>query len=197
MSTCSIFILFSLLLTRLHRRTVAFDQEMARRVRAEDGHRHVTEQLKLSESRFGRLFDAGILGIFFIDCSGRITGGNDAFLQLIGYGPEDFPLRCDQLTPEGSDQAWTNGDELFANPAQSPCERELLRKDFQGDLPMQIGVLGDVDLAHAAGSELLENAEVGECLADHGKRGGSYRTISAEEAQIGTNKRRNGAYGGV
>ena len=44
--------------------------------------------------------------------------------------------------------------------------RQIGREDLQGDLPPELGVLGEVDLAHAALAELGGYLEVRQCPAD-------------------------------
>jgi hypothetical protein len=43
----------------------------------------------------------------------------------------------------------------------------LRREDLEGYVPMELGVLGDIDLPHAASSELLEYLVMGQGLANH------------------------------
>ncbi len=50
-----------------------------------------------------------------------------------------------------------------------PVLRQVFRQEFQRHQAAQLRVLGLVDDAHAAATELFENAVVGDCLADHGE----------------------------
>lgn len=44
---------------------------------------------------------------------------------------------------------------------------QLIGEDLEGDLPVQLGVFGQIDIAHTAGANLLQDIVVGEGLADH------------------------------
>ena len=46
--------------------------------------------------------------------------------------------------------------------------REPVRKEFQGDEAVELGVLGLVDHSHAAATEFFEDAVVRDGLANHG-----------------------------
>src|SRR5580704_1300723 len=48
---------------------------------------------------------------------------------------------------------------------------ELVRKEFQRDLAAEANVLGFIDDTHTAATEFLDNAVMGDSLADHGSRG--------------------------
>jgi PAS domain S-box-containing protein len=58
------------------------ERELLERRRAEDA-------LRVSESRFRRLWESGILGIVLSTMEGRIAEANDAFLNMIGYRQDD------------------------------------------------------------------------------------------------------------
>ncbi len=45
---------------------------------------------------------------------------------------------------------------------------QVLGEELQGDLAIEVEVAGEVDAAHAAGTELGEDLEVGDAAADHG-----------------------------
>jgi PAS domain S-box-containing protein len=58
------------------------ERELAERRRVEDA-------LRVSESRFRRLWESGILGIVLSTADGLIVEANDAFVDMIGYRRED------------------------------------------------------------------------------------------------------------
>ncbi|MBF2003998.1 MAG: PAS domain S-box protein [Chlorogloeopsis fritschii C42_A2020_084] len=89
--------------------------------------------LRASESRFRRIVDSNIIGVFFCDMSGNITQANDAFLQMVGYAQEDLlagKLDWQEMTPaehvERTEQAV---DELELYGVCTPFEKEFFRKD--------------------------------------------------------------------
>ncbi|WP_304065961.1 PAS domain S-box protein [Pedobacter glucosidilyticus] len=59
-------------------------------------------KFKSAEHKFGRIYDANVLGILISDFNGLILDANDAFLDIIGYTREELEngfIRWDQLTP--------------------------------------------------------------------------------------------------
>ena len=48
---------------------------------------------------------------------------------------------------------------------------EHVGEDFNGNLPVQVRVLGAIDFAHAAGAELFHDLEMRNSLADLGHAG--------------------------
>ena len=76
--------------------------------------------LRRSEERFRRLNESGVISIAFLDRNGRISGANDAFLDMVGHGREDVArgaLLLERLVPPASTdtvthllgEAWTSG----------------------------------------------------------------------------------------
>ena len=54
--------------------------------------KQIEHRLSQCESRFRALYDSAMIGIMFCDVSGKITGANGAFLQLLGYSKDDLAL---------------------------------------------------------------------------------------------------------
>jgi PAS domain S-box-containing protein len=85
------------------------------------------------ERRIRRLVDANILGIFIWDLEGAIVEANEAFIEMLQYGHEDFVstrVRWTELTP----REWHERDEralaeLKATGTVHPYEKEYFRKD--------------------------------------------------------------------
>jgi diguanylate cyclase (GGDEF)-like protein/PAS domain S-box-containing protein len=89
--------------------------------------------LSQGDSRFKRLAESGIIGVFEGDGTGRILDGNSAFLQMHGYSREDLEaglIRWDQLTvPENKDVSRSFGEQLAACGTTAAAELEHFRKD--------------------------------------------------------------------
>ena len=85
------------------------------------------------ERRIRRLVDANILGILIWDLEGAIVEANEAFMEMLQYGHEDFVstrVRWTELTP----LEWHERDEralaeLKATGTVHPYEKEYFRKD--------------------------------------------------------------------
>lgn len=105
--------------------------------------RDAMEDLGRSESRFRRLLDSGILGVYEGSESGEILEGNDAFLRMLGYSREDLTaglIRWDRLAVPGYEQLGQQiHAQLIAHGASSPAEVEYFRKDGSR-LPALIGL---------------------------------------------------------
>jgi PAS domain S-box-containing protein len=101
------------------------------------------EALRLSETRFTRLAESGIVGIAVADLFGHILEANDAYLTMLGYSHEDLAagrLAWSDTTPS----EWRARDaiaiaELGATGVARPWEKELSRKDGTR-VPVLIGM---------------------------------------------------------
>jgi len=77
------------------------------------------------------------------------------------------------------------GSRLALEPLQGdPVVEELLGQELQGHPTTQTRVLGLVDHAHSAPTEPVQDAVVGDGLADHGKRG-SLEAVAVLHAELG------------
>jgi PAS domain S-box-containing protein len=92
----------------------------------------ITER-KQTEERFRRLVDSNVQGVFFWNTKGEITGGNDAFLQLVRYTREDLEsglMSWTKMTPPEfahlDQQALA---ELAATGVCTSYEKEFILKD--------------------------------------------------------------------
>jgi PAS domain S-box-containing protein len=100
-----------------------FEREIAQR-------KEVEAELRRSETRFRRLFEANIIGVMFSDIYGNITDANGAFLQMTGFSREDLPLRWDKMTPpEWFHLSQLALEQLVRNSTVKPLEKEYIRKD--------------------------------------------------------------------
>lgn len=95
--------------------------------------RRIEQKLRQSESRFRSLYDSAMIGFMFFDVNGKITGANDAFLQLLGYSRDDLALgiiewsRIASSGTEGLEEK--SFAELCEAPVCGPLERQFIRKD--------------------------------------------------------------------
>jgi len=96
-----------------------------------------------SDSRFARLLDSGIIGIFEGDETGRIVEGNGAFLQMLGYSREDLEqglIRWDRVTVPGCQRVNRRfHEQLKAFGHAEPAEKEYYRKDGS-HIPVLVGL---------------------------------------------------------
>ena len=91
------------------------------------------ERLRRSEERLRRAIEIETVGVIFFKTDGPITGANDAFLRMSGYGREDLVqglLRWDQMTPpEWVSHSLKAIEELETTGRTVPYEKEYVRKD--------------------------------------------------------------------
>lgn len=95
--------------------------------------KQLENQLRSSEAKFRRLFEANLIGIIFPDLSGRILDANDAFLETVGYTQEEVKqgkVRWDSMTPPGYELVDKRSqEELKTTGIASPLEKEYICKD--------------------------------------------------------------------
>jgi PAS domain S-box-containing protein len=86
-----------------------------------------------SEARIKRLFESNIIGILYSDAGGRLTGANDAFLNMIGRTRAELErgeINWMGMTPEEWREADQRAiDEMISTGACAPYEKEYLRGD--------------------------------------------------------------------
>lgn len=96
-------------------------------------YKQVEQALRISESRFRRIFDGNLLGMGFYHRDGRIFEANDALLNLLGYTREEFRtqgLQWQDLTPPEYAVADQKAiQEALALGYCTPYEKEFIRKD--------------------------------------------------------------------
>ncbi|OCQ98880.1 hybrid sensor histidine kinase/response regulator [Nostoc sp. MBR 210] len=105
--------------------------------------KHHEVALQKSETKFRRIVESNVIGIYFGDFSGLIYEANDAFLELLDYSRAELiagNLRWDTLTPSEYlflDQQKV--EELHTSGVCVPFEKEYFRKDGQR-VPVLVGV---------------------------------------------------------
>ncbi len=101
----------------------------------------ITER-KQTEERFRRLVDSNAQGVFFWNTKGEITGGNDAFLQLVRYTREDLEagrINWAKMTPPEYGHLDKHAlAELAATGICTSFEKEFILKDGSR-VPILIG----------------------------------------------------------
>jgi PAS domain S-box-containing protein len=88
--------------------------------------------LRISEARFARLAESGIIGIAVSDFAGNLLSVNDAYCAMVGYSREELLHRggSADLTPVEWRAAERNALLVLQNTGVAPSwEKELLRKD--------------------------------------------------------------------
>jgi PAS domain S-box-containing protein len=93
----------------------------------------VEQSLRESEERFRTIFDYNFFGVAYGDINGKVTGGNDEYLRIIGYSREDLAslsLYCHEITPpEYSSLDTEKLAEVSKRGACTPYEKEYIRPD--------------------------------------------------------------------
>jgi PAS domain S-box-containing protein len=88
---------------------------------------------KRSEARFRRLVDSNAQGVIFWAAQGQVTGGNDAFLNLLRYSREEMEAGGLNLVartpPEYAELDHRGMAEIAATGTCAPYEKEFIRKD--------------------------------------------------------------------
>lgn len=86
-----------------------------------------------SEARFRRVVDSDLIGIVFWEMDGTFSGGNDAFLAMVGYSRREMEqgaLNWHTLTvPEYRQEDAAKIAELRDTGACTPWVREMVRRD--------------------------------------------------------------------
>jgi diguanylate cyclase (GGDEF)-like protein/PAS domain S-box-containing protein len=99
--------------------------------------------LSENESRFRRLADSGIIGVFEGNESGAIMEGNDAFLHMLGYTREELEagaIRWDRITAPGYEHVNRRfHEQLVASGAAAPAELQYFCRDGSR-LPALVGL---------------------------------------------------------
>ena len=117
---------------KLARLPPAVEREVRER-RAREERRRSEEALRVSEARFARLSESGVVGIAIADVFGGIHEANDAYLLLVGYTREDLrsgKISWADMTPAELKHLGDRAVESLKEFGRaSPFETEQIRKD--------------------------------------------------------------------
>jgi two-component system, cell cycle sensor histidine kinase and response regulator CckA len=128
----------------------------------------MTDQLRVSEARFSRLAESGIVGITIADVHGNIHESNDTFLRMVGFSREELlsgKVRwADLIPPEGRALSDRAGAQLQEHGFAPPWETEHVRKDGSR-VPILVGVaMLDYPLCIAFTADLTERKKAESAL---------------------------------
>jgi PAS domain S-box-containing protein len=142
-------------------------------------------ELKERESRFRRLAESNIIGVFFWHMDGSISEANEAFLKMVGYTSQDLrenKLRWGGLTPPEYGHADERAlDEIRRTGACSSYEKEYIRQDGSR-VPILIGgalIEGSQDAGIAFVLDLTERKQA---EAERAARKAAEAAIEAKSA---------------
>jgi diguanylate cyclase (GGDEF)-like protein/PAS domain S-box-containing protein len=76
-----------------------------------------------------RLIDSRLIGMFFVNADGEVTGGDDTFLQLIGYKRDESLTLSDLTAPDQQNLHAEVFEKFNAFGSCPPFERELQHKN--------------------------------------------------------------------
>ena len=122
----------------------------------------VAAAARRSEARAKRLSESNLLGVFFCDFSGRITGGNEGFLKLVGHTREEMLAGkanwLDLTAPEHRDRDQRALQELETCGICTPFEKDYLLPDGRR-LPVYVGCTVVEDSIHDCVGFVLDLSE--------------------------------------
>lgn len=122
--------------------------------------RYAHEALQVSEERFRHIYESNLIGLVFGDRNGNISEANNAFLNIVGYTPEDLQSRrviWQNLNPldHRDDEDMTVS---LAQGVATPTETELIRKDGRR-VPVLVGQVPLQDYTNMGISFVLDLSE--------------------------------------
>ena len=108
------------------------------------GQRQAAEELRISNERFRRLYEANLIGIVFWNSTTGVTDGNDEYFRLIGFTRKQFRerggIRLGELTPpEYKEKERKIIEGTLANGTSSLYEKEYVHPDGTR-VPVVIGL---------------------------------------------------------
>ncbi len=114
--------------------------------------------LAASQSRLRRLVDANLIGVFFCDPAGEVSGGNDEFFRLLGQEPggDGQPLRLgDITTADGRERVEQALQQAGGGGVRPAFETAFVRGDGTS-VPVLLGVASVEPAAdHIPGAEAV------------------------------------------
>jgi signal transduction histidine kinase/ActR/RegA family two-component response regulator len=116
--------------------------------------------LAASQARLRRLVDANLIGVFFCDFGGEVSGGNDEFFRLLGQqrGGDGRPLWLSGITVPAGRQAVEAALRQVGRDGVSPAfETAFLRPGGQPPVPVLLGVASvyPSEAGHIPGAEAV------------------------------------------
>ena len=91
------------------------------------------EDLRISEAKFRKFVDANMIGVVFFELDGKVTEGNDAFLNILGITREEFEKEgldlFEHIAPEYKQDSYVALSRLKNSHSILHCEKEYIRKD--------------------------------------------------------------------
>jgi hypothetical protein len=125
--------------SRMARLAPAVERELHER----EARRSRQEALQLSEAKFARLAESGVIGIALADIEGNVHDANRAYCELLGYSLDE--IRQDQINwvtltpPEWRPRDAEAVSQLAATGVARPWEKEMIHKAGHR-VPLLIGV---------------------------------------------------------
>ncbi|MHC4840984.1 MAG: PAS domain-containing protein, partial [Planctomycetota bacterium] len=118
------------------------DNRIATVVRALESRERDKRRLERSESRFRRVVESNMLGVFFWNFDGQITDANDRFLKLVGYSRQSL-ARGDMNWRRMTPHEWRKIDDVNMKLIRrdgrvEPFEKRLIHSEGHV-LPVLIG----------------------------------------------------------
>ncbi|MBD1395500.1 PAS domain-containing sensor histidine kinase [Mucilaginibacter glaciei] len=102
-------------------------------VRVNKGKKAAERKLQITQVRFDKVYNAGIVGLLFTRLDGVVIQANDCFLSMIGYSADELAkglVSWKTLTPEKFQSASAHAVEQLKTLGYcEPFEKEYLRKD--------------------------------------------------------------------
>ncbi len=108
------------------------------------GERRAAEELRISNERFRRLYEANLIGIVFWNTKTGVTEGNDEYFRLAGFTRKEFAerggIRFGELTPpEHKEKESLILERMLVNGTSGLYEKEYLHRDGTR-VPVLIGL---------------------------------------------------------
>ncbi len=111
--------------------------------REREAHRRADAALHVSNMRFKRLVESGIVGIVIADPTGRVIDANDSYLAMVGYTREELvngKIRWSDMTPPSRrPRTEIAREQMRTRGVAEPWEKEYVRKDGTR-VPVLVGV---------------------------------------------------------
>ncbi len=140
---------------------VARSQAVARAdaERAADVFEQAQRALAASQSRLRRLVDANLIGVFFCDFGGEVSGGNDEFFRLLGQerGGDGRPLWLSGITVPTGRASVESALRQLGRDGVCPAFETAFLREGQPPVPVLLGVASvyPSEAGHIPGAEAV------------------------------------------